>query len=320
MVIMSHTPDARSAAIAEMQMGCLARAQALEVGVTDRMIARRLATGRWRRVHPGVYLVNGVPRSWTQDVWAAKLAAGPDAVVTHDTALLLHGLPDDRLPRYPVALTVPHGQHHRIVGAVIHQIDDLRPRHLDEVGGLPVSKPCRAVVEIAATAGRGHLGSVVDDLVAARQTTIAEISGCFAELARPGKRGVAKLAQVLDARGPGYVPPQSKLEAQLLAALAVGGLPPPTRQIPLPGRGPMEGVVDAAYREAQLLLEADGRRWHTRVRDLRRDHERDAQASRAGWLTLRFVYETLMAASGEVAATVAEVRRVRLGQLGRMAS
>lgn len=317
---MSQTPDERIAAIAEIQMACVARAQALTTGMTDRMIRRRLATGRWRRPHPGVYVLNGVPHSWAQDVWAAKLAAGPDAVVTHETALLLHGLREDRLPRYPVVLTVPHGQHHRIAGAVVHQIDDLGPHHLQELAGLAVSKPARAVVEIAATAGRRQLGALVDELVAGRHARLADISACLAELARPGKRGVATLAQVLDARGPGYVPPHSKLEGQLLSALKAGGLPPPIRQIRLPGRGPIEGLADAGYRDTQILLEADGRRWHTRVRDLRRDHERDAQASRAGWLTLRFMYETLMSEPSEVAAIVADVRRVRLDQLDRRAS
>ena len=61
----------------------------------------------------------------------------------------------------------------------------------------------------------------------------------------------------------------------------------------LPGTGAVEGVVDAAYPDCRLILEADGRRWHTRVDDLRRDHERDAEAARAGWQTLRFLYEQI---------------------------
>jgi very-short-patch-repair endonuclease len=69
-----------------------------------------------------------------------------------------------------------------------------------------------------------------------------------------------------------------------------------------------------------MLLEADGRRWHTRIRDLRRDHERDAEVARAGWITLRFMHEQLVGAPGEVAATVADVRQVRLVQLAGKAA
>ncbi|MGH9113554.1 MAG: hypothetical protein ACRDZN_14850, partial [Acidimicrobiales bacterium] len=64
---------------------------------------------------------------------------------------------------------------------------------------------------------------------------------------------------------------------------------------------------------------ADGRRWHTRIRDLRRDHLRDAEAARAGWQTLRFLYEEICESPGEVVATAADVRRVRSQQLDRQA-
>jgi very-short-patch-repair endonuclease len=108
------------------------------------------------------------------------------------------------------------------------------------------------------------------------------------------------------------VPPQSVLERALFEALARGGLPAPRRQVPLPGRGSVEGIVDAAYPDTRVVLEADGRRWHTRVRDLKRDHDRDADVSRAGWLALRFTYEQIMGDPGGVAAVVRDVRAVRL--------
>ena len=99
----------------------------------------------------------------------------------------------------------------------------------------------------------------------------------------------------------------------MFGALAAGGLPAPARQTTLPGRGLSEGLVDASYRDARVVLEADGRRWHTRIRDLAKDHVRDAEAARVGWETLRFVYEQIVEEPDEVCATVADVRAVRLG-------
>jgi hypothetical protein len=162
------------------------------------------------------------------------------------------------------------------------------------------------------------LGGLVD-LTVDRLTSVARISVCAAEVARPGKRGLARLGQVLDERAPGYVPPKSELEGRLLGAVAGGGLPAPVRQFPLPGRGAVDGCVDAAYPDVRLILEADGRRWHTRIRDLRRDHERDAEAARAGWQTLRFLYEQISESASDVVETVADVRLVRSQQLGRRA-
>lgn len=301
--------DERLGLIARRQRGAVSRAQALGIGASDPALQRRVRSGRWQRVAPGVYVVAGAPPSWMLDVWIAYLAVGPPATVTHETALRLHGIAD--LPAYPITLTLPHGRRQRVPGAFVHQIDDLRPHRVTSVAGLPVSRPERAVVEIAATTGQERLAQVLDDVVAAKQASYAQVAACLHEVARPGKPGAAKLAGLLDARGDGHVPPQSRLEEALFTALAAGGLPPPRRQFPLPGRGAVEGLVDAAYPDARLIVEADGRRWHTRMSDLRRDHQRDVEAARAGWLTLRFVYEQIVHAPGEVSAAVADVRTRR---------
>jgi very-short-patch-repair endonuclease len=287
--------------------------------MTNRMIRYRVATERWARVHPGVYALAGAPPSWRQDVWAAILAAGPRSVASHETALLLHGLDDRLVPRHPLRVVVPHGAHPRLTGAVVHQLDDLEPHHVVDVDGLPATTPARAVVDLAARLGPRRLGDLVD--VATRRTTSsARIARCTAELARRGKPGIVRLGAVLDARGPGYVPPASVLEAALFRALADGALPAPARQFRLPGRGALDGLVDAAYADVRLILEADGRRWHTRIRELRRDHQRDAEAARAGWQTLRLLYEDVVGHPDEVAATVRDVRAVRSAQLaGRTA-
>jgi very-short-patch-repair endonuclease len=59
----------------------------------------------------------------------------------------------------------------------------------------------------------------------------------------------------------------------------------------LPGGGPVRGVVDAAYLDARVVIEADGRTYHSRLRDMRRDRERDAQVVQAvsarRWVPLR---------------------------------
>jgi hypothetical protein len=316
---METTPDGCTAAIAAGQAGTLDRARALAAGMTDRMINYRLATGRWRLLHPGVYAVAGAPPSWLGDVWAARLAAGPQAVASHETALLLRGVEDRHVPRHPVRLIAPHGSHPRVAGAVVHQIDDLEPDHVGELDGLPVTTPARAVVDLAARAGPRRLAEVVD-VVTPRLTSTARIARCTADVARKGKPGIARLGAVLDARGPGHVPPASVLEGALFGALAAAGLPAPTRQFRLPGRGAIEGLVDAAYPDVRLILEADGRRWHSRISDLRRDHQRDAEAARAGWQTLRLLYEDVVGHPDEVADMVRDVRRARATRLATLSA
>ncbi len=305
-------------AVAALQAGTISRAQARSAGMTDRMVDHRLQRGRWLRLHAGVFAVAGAPAGWRHDLWAAALAVGPAAAVSHETALLVRGLDHRHVPRYPLTFTAPHGSRRRPRGVVVHQVGDVRPHHVDQVDGLRVTTPARAIVELAAVVGPKRLGQLVD-LATDRLTSIARVSACAAELARPGKPGIAPLGRVLDARGPGYVPPQSELETKLFSVLAASGLPAPVRQFPLPGRGAVDGLVDAAYLNVRVIVEADGRRWHTRVRDLRRDHQRDAEAARVGWQTLRFLYEEITECPYEVAETVADVLRVRGAQVGRSA-
>jgi hypothetical protein len=307
--------DARIARLATRQAGTFSRAQALAVGMTDSSMLRRIRSQRWIVVHPGVYLLAGVPASWHTEVWAALLAAGPLATVTHETAVRLHGSPHTA-PR-PITLTVPHGAHPRVRGAIVHQIDDLRLGQVGTTDDLPVSRPARAVVEVAATLGRRRLGLVLDDLVFDRRTTVDEVGVVLAQVARPGKPGVTALAAALDDRSASAVPGDSELERALFSALVGAGLPMPQPQRALPGVGGVTGLVDAAYPDCRLVLEADGRRWHTRVQDLRRDHERDAEAARAGWQTLRFLYEQITRDPDGLAATVADVRAIRGGDPAR---
>jgi very-short-patch-repair endonuclease len=79
------------------------------------------------------------------------------------------------------------------------------------------------------------------------------------------------------------------------------------QQSPVPGWQFVNGCVDVAFIAAKLIVEADGRSWHTRIKDIKRDHERDAEAARHGWQVLRLVYEHIV---GDPEATIALIRDV----------
>jgi very-short-patch-repair endonuclease len=305
-----HSREARLGLLAGRQAGAFSLSQLAELGFPRSTVVSRLRRDVWERRLPGVYAVPGVPRTREHELWVRVLAVGPAAVVTHESAALCAGA--ERLAEPPFTYTVPHRWHHAIPEAFVHQIDDLLPHHRTRWNGLPVSRPARAVVELAATQSAETIGRVLDDLLALRRTTTAQVARVFGEVARPGKPGIAKIADVLAERSGTYVPPHSELERLLFAVLRAGGLPEPRRQVRLPGRGRIDGIADAGYDDAMLLLEADGRRWHDRVAAARRDRERDQQAARAGWLTLRFVHEQLTDEPAEVCAVVDDTRRSRL--------
>jgi hypothetical protein len=296
--------------LAGRQYGTFSRRQVLDLGGSDDLIHRRRRSGRWTRVAPGVYSLPGVRPGYLRELWIAHLTAGPHSTISHEAAAAL--MDYTGFPRRPVVLTVPHPLHPRVDGATVHQISDLEPRWIWRLGDLPVTVPGRTFVDIAPFCSRARLGTALDDALLSGRVTQAAVARCLFDVLRPGKLGLEGLIALLEARGPGYVPPASELERLLFGALDAGGLPRPQRQFPLPGRGALEGLVDAAYVDAKVILEADGRRWHTRMRDFPRDSLRRNEAARVGWQTLDFLWDELKHDPEGVADTVRDVRAQRL--------
>lgn len=306
-----HTTDTELAPSVARQFGAFSRHQVFASGGSQTVIRKRLRSGIWIPLHAGVYAVAGSPDTLQRQIWAAHLAIGLHSVISHELSLALSGV--QSVPSRPFTFTVPHGGHHRIAGAVVHQIDDLESRHTTSWKGVRITTPARAAVEVAATLPFRLLGDVLDEAVITRRiTTYERISAVLLDVARPGKPGVDKLARLLHDRLDGEPVPDSILERDFFAALEAGGLPRPERRVELPNRGEMRGIVDAMYTDARVILEVDGRRWHDRNRDRKRDYDRDMTAARSGYQTLRFVHEHVRKEPSEVCETIADVRAVRL--------
>ncbi len=282
--------DEQIAALAAAQYGVFARFQLLELGIKSNLIDRRLQSGQWVRLAPGVYGLPGRRDSWERRLWVVYLAAGTDAVVSHDSAAVLYRSPG--FPREVLAVTVPHPQHQRVAGAVVHQTRVLPDHHWINLFGRRTTTLARTLVDLAPQISRVRLDRAYEHAILTDHLSHARMSRCFMELLSPGRKGMVKLGMVLDERGPGFVAAASELERMLFDCCARVGLTP-VRQFPLPGHQVVTGCVDAALVEAKLILEADGRRWHNRVADQRRDRARDKAAGRVGWQTMRFCYEEL---------------------------
>ena len=305
--------DRQVATLAAAQYGVFARFQILGFGAYGALIERRLRSGRWIRLAPGVYGLPGHRDTWARRVWVTYLAAGADAVVSHQTAAALYGLPG--LPRDQLSVTVPHPQHQRVAGASVHQTRILPRHHWVTFHGRRTTTLARTIVDLAPLLSRLRLDAAYEHALLSDHLTHAKMSHCFNELMAPARKGMTKLASILDARGPGHIPAASELERMLFAACDLVGLQP-IRQFPLPGHQIVTGCVDAAFVEAHLILEADGRRWHNRVADQRRDRERDRAAARVGWQTVRFCHEELSEDPEGEAEAIREIYDERCRLLG----
>ena len=99
-------------AIAARQGGYITALQAAEAGYQGSHLTYHVSTGQIERVGHGLYRLPEIPPDEHDDLillalWSRSRNGEPQAVVSHDTALLLHGL-SDVLPS-KVHLTVPSG-------------------------------------------------------------------------------------------------------------------------------------------------------------------------------------------------------------------
>jgi Protein of unknown function (DUF559)/Transcriptional regulator, AbiEi antitoxin len=292
--------------LAESQHGLLTHTQLRRRGVSEEMIEYRLRTGRWERVADGVYRIAGSQRSWEQALMALTLSAGPRAAASHRSAAALLGIPGFAWSGLPEA-TTPRPRRHRRRDAIVHRSRVLPAHHLTAVDGIPTTGVARTLVDLAAVLHPGRVERAVDNCLARGAVTLPLLVAITKDLAARGRTGIGLMRDLLDARGAGYVAPESELEARFLDLVTAAGLPTPRLQLPTGDDQDVVGRVDCAYPHAKLLVELDSRRHHTARLDWESDRARDNRLVAAGWRVLRFTWDDVTRRPDQVTAALSEV-------------
>lgn len=286
----------RVARIAGSQHGVISRAQALSCGVGGRTIDRRLSSGVWDRLYPGVYRLAGAPATWRQSLLAACLAWGEGAVVSHRAAAALWGFPGFE-PR-GVELSVPRGRQ-RGHGHTVHRPVSLTRVDVTTSDAIPLTTAARTLIDVAACAPLDLVEEALDDALRRRLVTVGLLQRRLQELRDPGRRGCGAMARLISARANTANVPQSVLETRLLRALRRAGLPMPAIQHRIrTHRGP--AVIDFAYVESRVAIEADGFRWHSSRQQWDRDQARNNALTMLGWTVVHVTWPQLRDRPAEV--------------------
>jgi len=188
------------------------------------------------------------------------------------------------------------------------------------IEGLPVTTPLRTIVDLASVLHIASLRDLVRDQITLQRLDAAELGAVMGSLRRRGKPGVAKLSRVLDDLAPGEGLPRSELERLLDHVIRLSGLPTPVAEYPLPGRGVATGFVDRCWPEARMIVEADGRKWHTRRNQMELDATRSIEAQAAGFETTRLLWEHLESDADNTAQLLRTIYERRLDLIGRQTS
>lgn len=300
------TPDRSLDEYAARQYGVFSLRQAQSVGMTPSMVETRTGNGAWLRLAPSVYALASSPPKWERQM-AAALLTRPGSIVAGRSAAYLHGLVGFR-PGRPVIMIGTAGNARSELAQVIRSTAFASVERV-RIRGFEVTGPAETAVVIARELSQDSLETVIDDGLASGTFDIENLIHTLR--VRSGAPGIAKLRRVIEERSAdAYEPPVNELERLLHVLLAQPGVPPSTRQVPF-SFDRVDMTVDAYIPTWRVLVEADGRRWHTRKADFERDRSRDNAATAHGLAVLRFTYSMLTRQPADCLQTLMRTGAVR---------
>jgi Transcriptional regulator, AbiEi antitoxin/AbiEi antitoxin C-terminal domain/Protein of unknown function (DUF559) len=272
--------------LANRQQGVVSRGQLRRLGMGDDAIDGAVGAGHLHRLFRGVYAVGRSSVEERGRMWAAVLACGEGAVVSHRSAAALLGLVD----RAPVVVDViaPEARGRGIDGLYMHRV---RPPGRSETGtfdGIPCTSPARTLIDLAGCVTDRTLRSAFERAAANQMLDLEAI-----EAAAPkGRRGAKALRSLIEewrraAPMARKARLKSPLEAMILPLLTQQGFPTPRANAPVELANGRRIEVDFLWAEERFVLEADSRDFHGVGVAFERDRWRDRELMRVGFSTLR---------------------------------
>jgi hypothetical protein len=277
--------DDRLRALASTQHGLVAKRQAADLGFSPDAIRHRLARGEWSLVTPRVLRVTGSPALDAQRLMTALLHTGPDAHLSHPTALACWGVPG--FPLFPVhVIRCRAGRTQRVRDWFVHTTTDLGDQHITVLDGMPITTPIRSVFDIAARAHPNRVERALDTCWNRGLITYALLHRTVDELGGRGRPGSSLFRELAATRPASFRPPESRTEARLNELLVRDGQKPLVRQLDIGDDEHWLVRLDLTAPEVLLLVDVQSQLFHGSVLDRRLDAERLERLRTAGWQTL----------------------------------
>lgn len=272
------------------QHGVISRDQAVSCGLSVRTVRRRVLSGRWRELLPGVHLADGHPLDDTARVRAASLWAGAAGVVSGPAAAFWFGLLDRA--GAPVVVTVPRSTTRPSRDLVRVRRRDLDPIDRTVRRGVGLTALPLTVLETTAVWPDGP--AFLDRALQQRRVTFGQLHEAYCRAA--GSHGIRRAGEQLAAAGVGV---DSALERRLVTVL---------RRADLSGFVPRHPFgdtwIDIAFPDRRVAVEIDSWAWHTDPSRFAADREKGNALALAGWTVLRFTWRQITQRPEEVVARI----------------
>jgi predicted transcriptional regulator of viral defense system len=178
-------------AVAERQWGVVSSAQLASCGVAKAVAARWIGQARLHRLYPGVYVLGHRVLRVQGRLMAALLWAGPQAMLSHETAAWWYQLVAGR----PDRIHVTGGRSASIRDVRVH-----RPRRAAREWhrGFPVTSPARTLLDVANVVPFQELRRALAEAEFRRLVRIEDMT----RVLRRGRPGSAALRRALEQHQP----------------------------------------------------------------------------------------------------------------------
>lgn len=283
-----------------IQGGVVARWQLRELHAEDHDIRRLVRNRELAVIHPGVYVNHTGNPTWGQRAWAAVLACWP-AALTGRSAL---PKPPERAP---IEVMVPLDRTVRAPHGVIVRRRARFDGYVDWATYPPRQLLAEAAIDAAAEGSDvGEAFSMLADLVQTKAATASALIQALGYRRRLTNRRL--LTELLEDLKAGAC---SVLEREYLRRVErAHGLPAGERQAPdsIAGVSVERDVTYAAY---GLVVELDGRSFHSSAAARDADHVRDLDAAVArGLRTVRLTHGQVLGDPCRTAIGIGELLRL----------
>jgi hypothetical protein len=281
------------AVLATRQSGVVGRRQLMAEGLTRHQIEGRLRSGHLFPLHRGVYAVGHRALSVRSRRWAALLAAGPGAALSHRTAADELGLRADARVTVDVTAARRIRPHARVI---VHRAN-LGAADRVCVAGLWVTSWPRTTLDLAAERPAREITRVLEQ---ADKLDLLDVRALDDVRARNrGHHGEPTLRHALALYDPRHRATRSPLERDALPLIDAAGLARPEINAEI---GPY--VVDLYWPQHGVVVELDSWEHHRTRKAFEDDRERDRHLATLGLVVLRMTWRHLRAGG------LADVRRV----------
>jgi very-short-patch-repair endonuclease len=292
-----HDPEAVIAGIAGGQENVISRGQLLAAGLGRGAITHRARVGDLHPLHRAVFLIGHAPPTPRGRAWAALLAVGDGAVVSHRTAAELWGIlrADDR--REPEVTVLGRNPRPR-PGIRVHRTIDLPDWQVRDLDGLPITSPARTISDLAGTEPTNDVEDALQEARVHLNLTDPQLRAVTGRT--PTKKGAAFIKRLLKGEDEkGYS--RSRAERLLRSHLRRADLPQP-----LANQHRERQLVDFVWDTQRLIVEVDGYETHRDRAAFERDRRRDQILTAAGWRVIRITWRQLLHEPLAVIARIAQ--------------